>query len=38
MQITVPEELRNVPHANQRDGYGHLMKAAAESMKWPTKS
>ena len=30
--ITVPEELRNVLRANQRDGYAVLMKAAAESI------
>ena len=30
--ITVPEELRDVLRANQRDGYALLMKAAAESI------
>jgi hypothetical protein len=30
--ITVPEELRAVLRANQRDGYALLMKAAAESI------
>ena len=30
--ITVPEELRDVLRANQRDGYGVLMKAAAEAI------
>ena len=30
--ITVPEELRDVLRANQRDGYGLLMKAAADSI------
>ena len=30
--ITVPEELRDVLRANQRDGYAVLMKAAAESI------
>jgi hypothetical protein len=30
--ITVPEELRDVMRANQRDGYAVLMKAAAESI------
>jgi Putative transposase/Transposase zinc-binding domain len=30
--ITVPEELRDVLRANQRDGYTLLMKAAAESI------
>jgi hypothetical protein len=30
--ITVPEELRDVLRANQRDGYAILMKAAAESI------
>jgi hypothetical protein len=29
---TVPEELRDVLRANQRDGYALLMKAAAESI------
>src|SRR3974377_344466 len=30
--ITVPEQLRDVLRANQRDGYALLMKAAAESI------
>ena len=30
--ITVPEELRDMLRANQRDGYALLMKAAAESI------
>ena len=30
--VTVPEELRDVLRANQRDGYGALMKAAAEAI------
>ena len=30
--VTVPEELRAVLRANQRDGYGVLMKAAAEAI------
>jgi Putative transposase/Transposase zinc-binding domain len=30
--ITVPEELRNVLRANQRDGYALLMKAAGEAI------
>jgi hypothetical protein len=30
--ITVPEELREVLRANQRDGYAMLMKAAAEAI------
>jgi hypothetical protein len=30
--MTVPEELREVLHANQRDGYAILMKAAAEAI------
>ena len=30
--ITVPEEVRDVLRANQRDGYALLMKAAAESI------
>ena len=30
--ITVPEELRDVLRANQRDGYALLMKAAADSI------
>jgi putative transposase/transposase-like zinc-binding protein len=30
--VTVPEELREVLRANQRDGYGLLMKAAAEAI------
>jgi Putative transposase len=30
--ITVPEDLRAVLRANQRDGYGLLMKAAAEAI------
>src|SRR5208282_4845159 len=30
--ITVPEEVRDVLRANQRDGYAVLMKAAAESI------
>ena len=29
--VTVPEELRDVLRANQRDGYALLMKAAAEA-------
>src|SRR6516225_4782861 len=30
--VTVPQELRALMHANQRDGYSLLMKAAAESI------
>ena len=30
--VTVPEELRDVLRANQRDGYAALMKAAAEAI------
>ena len=30
--VTAPEELRRVLRANQRDGYGLLMKAAAEAI------
>jgi hypothetical protein len=30
--VTVPQELRNVLRANQRDGYALLMKAAADSI------
>jgi len=30
--VTVPEELRSVLRANQRDGYAILMKAAAEAI------
>ncbi len=30
--ITVPEELRDMLRANQRDGYALLMKAAAKSI------
>jgi hypothetical protein len=30
--VTVPQELREVLRANQRDGYGMLMKAAAEAI------
>jgi Putative transposase/Transposase zinc-binding domain len=30
--VTVPEELRDVLRANQRDGYAMLMKAAAEAI------
>lgn len=30
--VTVPEELRELLRSNQRDGYGLLMKAAAESI------
>jgi hypothetical protein len=30
--ITVPEELREVPRANQRDGYGALMRAGAAAI------
>ena len=32
MTITVPEELREVLRANQRDGYAMLMKASAEAI------